>query len=766
MLKNSIKKLTIKLWVLTVFLFVSGSILADSEKAEFVGVSVCVQCHQQQTKAWRGSHHDRAMQHANTKTVLGNFNNQKFTYYKITSTFFKKGEQFFVNTDGPTGKLQNFQIKYTFGVEPLQQYLIELPGGRLQALGIAWDSRPAAKGGQRWYHLYADQNVTHNNRLHWTGADQNWNFMCADCHSTHLEKNYNIESNRFKTSWSEINVACEACHGPASIHVDWANKTKGWEQHNKDKGLVVAFHERSGVSWNLNADSGNSVRSKIKNTDIEIEICARCHSRRNTISQHYAHDKPLLDNYQPALLTEFLYYPDGQIKNEDYVYGSFVQSKMYHKGVTCSDCHEPHSLNLRANGNDVCLQCHAADKFDKSSHHFHSKDSEGASCVECHMPQTIYMGVDGRHDHSIRIPRPDLSLSLKTPNACNQCHKTKTVQWANKKMQGWYGKRWPPGWHFGETLFEAQHFKPGVGQDLAAVAASPKIPSIARATVAYMLQDFPGRITTLVTQKLLSDKNDLVRLSALHTLDKFDLTTRLRLGFHLLSDPVLAVRIEAARIMSITPKNMLSDQQQKILKSAIAEYMEAQLANADRPEAHINMGLINLRMGRYAAAIKNYQQALKIDSGYVSAYINLADLYRAQQLENKVQEMLNLALQYSAEDSIQAADVYHALGLFFIRQKKMKKALNALSKSVRLQPDNTRYAYVYAVALNNEGQTNKAITLLRKTIKVNPGDADSLIALISFYKQLGDKKSARIMAQKLLTVRPDYGTVQSVMESL
>jgi predicted CXXCH cytochrome family protein len=703
------------------------------------------------------------MQHADEQTVAGDFDNKKFTYNGITSTFFKKADQFFVNTDGPDGKLKDYQIKYTFGVFPLQQYLIELDNGRLQALGITWDNRTRENGGQRWYHLYADEALTHKDRLHWTKPDQNWNYMCADCHSTNLQKNYDAKNNTYQTSWSEVNVACEACHGPASRHLDWAHKKPGWQQLDKhNKGLLVKLDERAGISWKINPESGNSSRSKSKNTNHEIDICATCHSRRSVIHSEYAHDAPLLESYQPAILTEFLYYPDGQIKEEVYVYGSFLQSKMYRKGVTCSDCHEPHSLKLRADGNGVCLQCHAENKYNKTSHHFHEESSVGSSCAECHMPQTTYMGIDGRHDHSIRIPRPDLSLKLKTPNACNQCHKDKTPTWAKQTMETWYGKDWVPGWHFGETLFEARNENTGAALDLAAVAASPKLPAIARATAAEMLQDFPSPTSLLVTQKLLKEQDDLLRLSALRTLDNLDAQNRLRLGFHLLSDPVRAIRIEAARIIAAVPRNLLTAQQQHILDKAIAEYIQAQRVNAERPEAHVNIGLIKLSMSQFDAAEKAYRQAIKLDAEFINAYVNLADLYRLQQQDEKAEKILNQALLLSPQN----ADVHHALGLLYVRNQQMKKALQSLSRAANMQPDNSRYAYVYAVALHSEGQTSKAIILLKKIHQSHPADSDSLIALISFYKSEGDIKSATAYAKKLVESRPEFGSVQQLLESL
>ncbi len=733
-----------------------------SKTAEYIGSQSCNQCHQSQYQAWKGSHHDLAMQHANKQSILADFNNTSFKYYDITSRFFIKDKKYYVTTDGPDGELTDFEIKYTFGVEPLQQYLIELPGGHLQALGIAWDNRAKEQGGQRWYHLYPDEKITHTDRLHWTKADQNWNYMCADCHSTNLKKNYNIDNNTYKTSWSEINVACEACHGPASNHVDWVNTKPARQNEQLNKGLVVNLDERAGVNWQIDPTTGNAKRSKNRTTDKEIEICARCHSRRSQLGNNHEPGKMFMDNYQPALLTDFLYHPDGQIKDEVYVYGSFIQSKMYHKGVTCSDCHEPHSLKLRAEGNGVCLQCHSADKFNKPSHHFHKNDNKGASCAECHMPQTIYMGVDGRHDHSIRIPRPDLSITLSTPNACTQCHQDKTAKWANQQMQNWYGKDWSPGWHFGETLHDARTGKGTVGQDLMAVAASPKLPAIARASATDLLQNYPSPTTFVIIKKLLQDKDAMIRLAALRNLDNIDAQYRLKLGFGLLNDPVRIVRIEAARIMSVIPTQMMTVQQQAILDKAVNEYRAAQQVNADRPESHLNLGLLAIRLQQFDQAERAYRQALKLDSGFVNAYVNLADLYRMQQRTSEAEQVLQQGLKIEDDN----ADLHHALGLLYVRQQQMDKAIHELKTAWQLQKDNVRFGYVYAVALQGNDQTKQAIKILTQLHQIQANNQDVLIALISYLQNLGDKKTAREYAEKLLIINPQLGSADELLKRL
>ena len=218
----------------------------------YVGPAACAACHAGEIEAWQGSHHDRAMQVANERSVLGNFDNATFQYAGITSTFSKRNGNFFVSTDGPDGRLSDYEIKYTFGVTPLQQYLIEFPGGRMQALPIAWDTRPKDKGGQRWFHLYPSERITHEDELHWTRPQQNWNFMCADCHSTNLKKNYDATSHTFKTTWSEVNVSCEACHGPGSRHVEWALRAaQGLKKTDTTKGLTVSFRERHAMRWTV-----------------------------------------------------------------------------------------------------------------------------------------------------------------------------------------------------------------------------------------------------------------------------------------------------------------------------------------------------------------------------------------------------------------------------------------------------------------------------------------------------------------------------------
>jgi hypothetical protein len=355
---------------------------------------------------------------ANARTVLGDFDDARSEHRGVATTFRRDGERFLVRTEGPQGQLEEYEITHTFGVEPLQQYLVPFPGGRMQALGIAWDTRPIEDGGQRWFHLYPHEEIGPDDPLHWTGVQLRWNYMCAECHSTHLQRGYDVAHDTYQTTWSEIDVSCEACHGPGSAPVAWVEAAA-----RGDPRLDVRLGDRDRGRWILDPNTGIAQRSVKRARPTQVEACARCHSRRTTITSDYPYGRPLLDTHIPALLEEGLYHADGQILDEVYVWGSFVQSRMYAAGVTCSDCHDPHSLDTRnRGGNATCASCHSPARFDTPEHHHHERASTGASCVACHMPARTYMGVDARRDHSMRIPRPDPSVALGTPNVCNGCH--------------------------------------------------------------------------------------------------------------------------------------------------------------------------------------------------------------------------------------------------------------------------------------------------------------------------------------------------------
>jgi predicted CXXCH cytochrome family protein len=718
---------------------------ASRSAPAFVGATACAGCHEAEFTAWRGSHHDLAMQKATDGTVLGDFNGATFTSGDVTSRFFRRDDRFFVNTDGPDGKLADFEIRYVFGVTPLQQYLIAFPDGRVQALGIAWDSRSKEEGGQRWFHLYPDQQLKAGDPLHWTGLDQTWNFMCAECHSTELRKNYDSAKNTYATTWAEMNVACEACHGPGSAHVAWASGDR-----RGPNGLTVHFDERDGVHWTRDAATGEVRRSTPRTSAKELETCGVCHSLSAKIAEPWRPGRSLLDSHVPTLLRPGQFEADGKSLGEVYNYAPFRQSRMFVTGVSCSDCHDPHSLKLVATGDAVCEQCHDSQKYAAALHHHHADGSTGARCVACHMPVKTYMQVDPRHDHAFRIPRPDESVSFGTSNTCTDCHTDRDPGWAAAAVERWFGPN-RKGFQTWTEAFAAERTgKPEAASRLLALAVNPEVPSIARATAFDGLAGHPGREAVAAAQRGLADADPLVRVAALRALRPYPSQQVWPLAGPLLSDPSLAVRLEAASLLADVPSERLAPEDRTRLDRAVSDYVQAQELNADRPEHRVNLGTLYLRQRRFTEAEAEFKAAQALDPGFVPAYVGTAQLYAEQGRVGDGEQVLRTALRRQPND----ADLHHALGLILARQKRLADSLPELARAAALDPSNPRFAYVYAVALNGNGQVDAALATLEASHVRHPGDHDTLLALATINRDAGHRDAALRWAEQLAAVNP------------
>ena len=770
----------------------------------YVGNTRCIACHEAQGKLWQESHHAKSMQVASPKTVLGDFNNTEFYNHGQRTRFFRKAGKYFVRTQGADGKEKNFQVAYSFGVYPLQQYLLALPGGRLQALGVAWDARARASGGQRWYHLYPDSPPLPGEAAHWSGRDQNWNFMCASCHSTGVLKNYDLTNDRYSTTWEVLNVGCEACHGPGSAHVLWANghgqlpplmmkaampvslspslsrkrareskslrefhvnghgqlpplmmkaampvslspslsrkrareskslrefHVKG-DRQEKPAGLGLVVKALPASTFNF-SEAGQKI-ARTQNTDtgqLANEICLGCHSRRQELVADQAQGTPYLDHYQPGLIEAGLYHADGQIDGEVFEAGSYAQSAMHRAGVACNNCHEPHGSKLRAAGNALCAQCHLSSHYDNVEHHHHNTSSTGAVCVNCHMPTQTYMGVHQRRDHSLRIPRPDQQPG--TPNACNQCHQSQTAAWAAAAINQWTGSSKPQG--FGQALGDAWQGHPSNGHNVSTEngtqAARSPLPNplpqageganerefqidkallqalqssksgMVKASLLLALKDPPFAVLSAAAQ----DRDGLVRLGVARALSAALSAETLKIGIDLLDDPLLSVRVEAARALAGVEPAMLTAPQQRRLQQTTAELIKAELACADRPEAHVNLAAIYMSLKQADNAEAALRTALRLAPDFVPALVNLADLYRLQHKDADAEPLLRRAVIKAPE----AAEPAHALGLLLVRKGEKSAALSWLHKAVQLAPNDTDYAKVLDIAQKDFGAASE-----------------------------------------------------------
>jgi len=719
----------------------------------YVGSEACADCHQTQFAAWQDSHHALAMQHASPDTVLGDFTGTEFQQFDTTSTFLQRNGAFYVQTDGSAGEMEEFQVLFVFGVTPLQQYLIEFPGGRLQTLPIAWDSRPEGEGGQRWFHIYPDENIAHSDELHWTRREQNWNYMCAECHSTNLEKNYSAESDSFATTWSEINVGCEACHGPASHHVSQAESGN----FRSRVGLLTDLDDAGRAIWEMNPDTGIAARSELRmRPPIQPEACGRCHSRRS-VSAEYEFDKPLMDTHTPSLLDDQLYFADGQIREEVYVYGSFLQSRMYQAGVSCSDCHEPHSATLRTGAvpSDVCATCHLPTRFDSTEHHNHPVGS--VACVDCHMTSRDFMVIDGRRDHSFRIPRPDLTTMTGSPNACSQCHDDEDAAWASAAISTWYGDERRD--HYGRAIHSGR--TGGGNQPLVEAIGNSAFPGIARGTALTLLRPPYSQQVAEVIQGALQSADPFVRFGALRALPGVQQDLQVDWAAPLLSDRIRTIRVEAARVIS-PMRQLLHVQFEQAFRLAEIELRDSSLVIAERPEAQINLGNLYVESGDASLGEAAFRAALRLEPDAVGPRVNLADLFRRTGRDADAEILLREGIAISPD----AASYHHSLGLHLVRNENPQSGLAELQSAAVLQSENPRYAYVYAVALNSLGQPVEAIDYLNEVKSGFPGDFDIHWALATMLRDQGRNVEARAVAEELAETYPDIEPLESLLQAL
>ncbi|WP_051786249.1 cytochrome c3 family protein [Endozoicomonas numazuensis] len=720
------KLLFCRLWWLSLF-FPLVALAQDNPGSKgFVGSQACASCHTEQFKDWKASQHHSALQEASAGNVLGDFNNKTFKHEGVVSRFFKQDNDLMVETDGPDGILKPYKVLYTIGDYPLQQYLVDFGKGHIQPLSLAWDSRPVTEGGQRWFHLYPNEKINFKDPLHWTKITQNANQMCVECHTTDYNRNYKPEDHSYSSDWAESGVGCESCHGPGNKHLEWV---KNPEDTVSNKGFVVDLSDQIKWTWDEGSDIARPLEVKAQQ---QIETCGQCHSRREQIASKPAVNKVMTDNYMPALLSNVLYEADGQINDEVFVYGSFKQSKMFEAGVTCSNCHNPHSGKLKAEGNQVCAQCHNPQKFDTPKHTFHEPESPGAQCSSCHMPEKTYMVVDPRKDHSFRIPRPDLSAKLGTSNACVQCHTDKSNDWAASTMDSWHGKEWRQRPEFATAFHAARTGAVSAGRQLQAIAESQDFAPIVRATALNEMGNYLNSDLLPTVERNLKDRDPLVRAAAVASLQVAPVNLRVQLLAPLMDDPSKAVRLEVTRLMAAVPDQQLTPVQRNQKQVLTGEYITTQRLSSDRAGGRLNLGQFYLDLGMAYKAEAEFLKAVEIEPYFTPAYTNLAEYFRRTRQSQKEGEWLKKGLEI---DSSSAA-LNHSMGLYLVRQKRAAESIGFLRKGVELEPMNERYVYVYGVALFSVGKKAEAVEVLDKALQQFPANRQIEEALRAYRSQL------------------------------
>ncbi len=680
----------------------------EGSQASYVGSEICAGCHQAESKKWQGSHHDMAMRHAKPDAVKGDFDNVEFGFNNEINKFFRKGDAYWVNIKGADGKFSDYQIKYTFGVYPLQQYMVEFDDGRIQLIPYAWDDREASQGGQRWFHLYPEFTDSRD-EFFWTNTGQNWNYMCADCHSTNVKKNFDLATNTYNTTFSEINVGCEACHGPASVHLNFV-------KNSEDKS--------QGFNRNLSKPVNQWVKRAGKNTLFPEEIvptqqllvCAQCHSRHVQISDNnHVDGNAFGERYMLSLINSNQYHADGQIYDEVFVFGSFVQSKMSQNGVACTNCHDPHSNELIIPKEALCLQCHTATTYAATSHHQHQENSEGAQCVNCHMPETTYMQVDERRDHAWHVPRSDLAEKLGTPDTCLNCHSEKDSSWSASLLKSWYPDSPTQSQeHFAPVFSAIDNGYLQASQALSHVAQNKANTPIIRASALERMSPLSDKNSLIAIARGARDPNEFVRLGAARGADSIALNERWRILAPLLKDKVLSVRVEAAySLLLLWPQ--LTDEQKELMQPALDEYISVQEFNNDRGFSHNNIGTVYANQGLWEKAETAFKTSIRLEPNFAQAYVNLSETYRrSNQDEAKSIAVLNQGKNAAYNN----AQIPYSLGLSYLRKGQTNDAIDNLKLATQRAPNNGQYHYVLGLMLE-KFDVNEAQRSLSKAYQVS-----------------------------------------------
>jgi tetratricopeptide (TPR) repeat protein len=715
-----------------------GPRTAPATEAQHVGSERCKACHQKAYDAWKGSNHAKAMQAARDGSVLGDFGGATFRHRGKTWRFFRHGERFLVHAEGPDGAMRDYEVAYTFGIEPLQQYLVVFPGGRLQALSAAWDTRA-----KRWFYVNPGPDAPPGDWLHWTRPGQSWNAMCSDCHSTAVRKRYDPEKDDYQTTWSEISVGCEACHGPGSRHVAWADQPAMGRPQVENAALVTRTSKLAGPEL--------------------VGLCAPCHARRSQFADQGVPGGELLDRYLPVLLAPGTFHPDGQILDEDFEWHAFTQSKMYANGVRCIDCHDVHSGKRQKEANELCTRCHRADTYGAPSHHFHrpewkGKPSAGVLCVSCHMPGQSFMVVHFRRDHSMRVPRPDLTAALGVPNACSAagCHADRPAAWVQARYDGWYGRKRKP--HYGTILAAGRRLAPEAEADLVELSQDQLRPMVARATAVDLLASYPGPAARAAVEKALSDPEPLLRATAVQRLPEDEPGTMAHLLAPLLQDPVRWVRAEAASRLAGAPASRLTEAQRKVHAAALGEYVEGQRYMSDLPSGPYNLGNLYAALGRPADAERQYRRALEIDNQLFMAKANLAMLLATG---GRLEEAEKLLREAHAVQPRQAGISFN-LGLLLAEQGKREEAERMLRASLAADPRMAAAAFNLAVLVGQK-RPSEAVPLARKAAALRPEEPRYAWTLAFFQARSGDLRGAAKTLEALLQAHPEHGDAYGLL---
>lgn len=708
----------------------SGGFAMPDEKttfAQYAGSQSCKECHADQFAKWESSHHGLAERKPEPKLDDAGFvPAQTFAHGSQTTEARKTaaGDYELVSL-GFGSKVSPFKVERVIGHEPLRQFLVDGGNGRLQAMEACFDPRT-----RDWFNVFGSEDRKPGEWGHWTGRGMVWNQMCATCHNTRVRKNYNAATDAYHTTMAEMTVSCESCHGPMKAHNDWQHA------HPGTKGDPTV------AKWTR---------------DQQVENCAGCHARRGELTGDFVPGESFWDHYQLTITDQSdTFYPDGQIRDEDYEFTSFLSSRMHHAGVRCMDCHDMHSMKPLLPGNQLCIRCHTptgggggfpkAPAIVPEAHSFHQAASAGNQCVNCHMPQTVYMQRHGRHDHGFTIPDPLLTQQFGIPNACNKCHADKDADWALTATQQWWGSKMERPTRQRATLIaKARQGDVSARQGLVELLRGDETaPWKASATLVLDRWIQMPDVQQAVTAQL-QHAHPLVRQSAVRTLEPMLQDSAVRSSIQpLLKDPVRGVRVAAAWAL----RDSLD-----VDSAAGKDLLHMLNLNADQPSGQMQLAQFEFGRRNIAGAIQHVETAIAWDPNSPPFHHDLAMMYASLGQSAKAIQKLRDAVKLAPTH----AEYHYDLALALAEAGDIPAVIGSLQDAVRLNPSLARAWYNLGLARNGQGDTAGALEALQRGEAADPADPGIPYARATILLRLGRRAEALAAADRVLAIAPGHG---------
>ncbi len=708
----------------------------------YVGSKACGQCHPREFTRWQDSAHAWAMRRSRPDESVADFDDASVSFGNAgLAAMQSDGQQLTARIIEPGSQPKQVVMRYFFGHEQIEQHVVQTERGRYQALPFGFDTKR-----RDWFDIFKDDPRRPGDWGHWTGRGMTANSECIFCHSTGYKRNYDLQTDSYRSSWAEMAVGCEACHGPGASHA-------GAKGSDRAKGY-----------GNLDADS-------------MFDTCASCHSLRRVIADGFSPGEKFLDYFEPVLLDEDNYQPNGAVRGEAYEWTSFKQSRMYRKqsrmyreDVRCPACHEIHGGRLKKQGNALCLDCHDA-SLNTPSHSHHTAAGKGSQCVACHMPERVFMQRDARRDHSFSVPDPKLSQTLSVTNACNDCHRDQTPEWASKALKAWFvpGRDRKLERETATEIAAARTGRPGAERVLIKCLDTCK-DSVRRASAARLLGRYLGE--PAVRRALVAigdDGDDLVRNAAVFALGQGD-TVYKDVQAALLAattDPVRSVRVNAAwGLRTVSLDDLAAASRAKSLgglRDALAEWETSQMVEAEDPESHHALGLFYAAQHRPDDAISAYRQALTLSPSTIPPRYNLSVLLIDQGREAEAEKQIDELLRYHPE---YPAALY-ALGVLRVSRGATREAVTAFAHCLKVDRAYPGALHDLAHAYVTLDQGGLANYVLGAALKFPDSKREAMITLVTVNLALGKRKVAAGWAKIAAGEFPELAgdaTVQSLLE--